>query len=133
MSSTRSPNDGESVERSQNVASSMALAFGKSYRKFFSSYTNGMLVEMPLAVAEGYRRLPGAWGDEAKDYGTVTDWNSGGVVAGRSFVQGIGDGFRDVLMQPIKGGREEGAWGATKGIAKGTASLLSKTISGSLS
>ncbi|KAK5722401.1 hypothetical protein LTR15_005631 [Elasticomyces elasticus] len=106
MSCTRSPNDGESVERSQNVASSMALAFGKSYRKFFSSYTNGMLVEMPLAVAEGYRRLPGAWGDEAKDYGTVTDWNSGGVVAGRSFVQGIGDGFRDVLMQPIKGGRE---------------------------
>ncbi|KAK4894044.1 hypothetical protein LTR27_007628 [Elasticomyces elasticus] len=132
VSSTRPQNDGESAERSQNVAGSMALASGKSLGKFFSSYTNGMLVEMPLAVAEGFRRLPGAWGDEVKDYGTVTDWKSGGVVAGRSFIQGIGDGFRDVIMQPIKGGQEEGAWGATKGIAKGTASLLSKTASGSL-
>lgn len=87
---------------------------------------------MPLAAAEGFRSLPRLWGDEVADYGKVTDWKSGAVVAGKSFALGIGDGFKDLARQPAEGMAKEGAWGAFKGVAKGSGSLLSKTVSGSL-
>ncbi|GAB1739774.1 hypothetical protein NU219Hw_g4711t1 [Hortaea werneckii] len=114
------------------VAGEMAVASGKSLGKFFTSYTKGILVDLPLASAEGFRNMPRLWGDEVKDYGKVTDWKSGGVAAGKSLVMGIGQGFRDMAMEPVKGGRDGGAWGATKGVARGTASLLTKTASGCL-
>jgi len=110
----------------------MALASTKSLGKFFSSYTRGVLVDMPLATAEGFRSLPRLWGDEPASYGKVTDWKSGAVVAGKSFALGIGDGFKDLTRQPAEGMAKEGAWGALKGVAKGSGSLLSKTVSGSL-
>ena len=81
----------------------MALASSKSLGKFFSSYTKGVLVDMPLATAEGFRSLPRLWGDEVADYGKVTDWKSGAVVAGKSFALGIGHGFRDLALQPAEG------------------------------
>lgn len=91
-----------------------------------------MLVDMPLATAEGFHALPRLWGDEVADYGTVTNVQSGFVVAGKSFALGIGDGFRDLVRQPAEGMAKEGGWGAAKGVAKGSASLLSKTVAGSL-
>jgi hypothetical protein len=115
-----------------NVAGSMALASTKSLGKFFSSYTKGGLVDMPLAAAEGFRSLPKLWGSEVPSYGDVTDYQSGFVVAGKSFALGIGDGFKDLARQPAEGMAKEGAWGALKGVAKGSGSLLSKTVSGSL-
>ncbi|KAI7205553.1 hypothetical protein D0869_01373 [Hortaea werneckii] len=114
------------------VAGKMAAASGKSLGKVFTSYTKGVLVDLPLATAEGFRNMPRLWGDEVKDYGKVTDWKSGGVTAGKSLVLGIGQGFRDMAMEPVKGGRDGGAWGATRGVARGTASLLTKTASGCL-
>lgn len=110
----------------------MALASGKSLGKFFTSYSQGVFVDMPLATAEGFRSLPRLWGDEVKDYGKVTDVQSGFLVAAKSFGLGIGDGVRDLGRQPAQGMAKEGAWGALKGVAKGTGSLLSKTVSGSL-
>jgi hypothetical protein len=115
-----------------NVAGSMALASTKSLGKFFSAYTRGGLVDMPLAAAEGFRSLPKLWGSEVQSYGDVTDAQSGFVVAGKSFALGIGDGFKDLARQPAEGMAKEGAWGAVKGVAKGSGSLLSKTVSGSL-
>jgi hypothetical protein len=76
-----------------NVAGSMALASSKSLGKFFSSYTKGVLVDMPLATAEGFRSLPRLWGSEVPSYGSVTDWKSGAVVAGKNVAFGISDGF----------------------------------------
>lgn len=87
---------------------------------------------MPLATTEGFHALPRLWGDEVADYGTVTNVSSGFVVAGKSFALGIGDGFRDLARQPAEGMAKEGGWGAAKGVAKGSASLLSKTLAGSL-
>lgn len=115
-----------------NVAGSMALASSKSLGKFFSSYTKGVLVDMPLATAEGFRSLPRLWGSEVPSYGNVTDWKSGAVVAGKSFALGISDGLRDLGREPAEGMAKEGAWGALKGVAKGGGSLVSKTVSGSL-
>lgn len=118
--------------RDNAIAGSMASASGKSLGRFFSTYTKGFLVDMPMAAAEGFRAVPRLWGDEVEDYGRVTDWKSGATVAGKTFIQGIGDGFRDIAMQPVEGGRKEGAWGAIKGVAKGSSSLVTKTVGGSL-
>jgi hypothetical protein len=110
----------------------MALASGKSMGRFFTSYSQGFFVDMPLAAAEGFRSLPRLWGDEIKDYGKVTNVQSGFLVAAKSFGLGIGDAVRDLGRQPAEGMAKEGAWGALKGVAKGTGGLLSKTASGSL-
>jgi len=87
---------------------------------------------MPLATAEGFHALPRLWGDEVADYGSVTNVSSGFVVAGKSFALGIGDGFKDLARQPAQGMARDGGWGAVKGVAKGSGSLLSKTLAGSL-
>lgn len=110
----------------------MALASGKSLGKFLTTYTKGVLVDMPLATTEGFRALPGLWGSETKSYGHVTDWKSGATVAGKTFILGMRDGVRDLAQQPVAGAREEGAWGAVKGVAKGSGSLLSHTVSAGL-
>lgn len=89
-------------------------------------------MDVPLATTEGFRNMPVLWGSDRKDYGVVTDWKSGGVVAGKNLVQGLADGFYDVAMEPIKGARKEGTWGAMKGVAKGSASLVTKAASGGL-
>ena len=47
------------------------------------SVVKGTLVDMPLALAEGLRNTPALYGGEVRDYGPITDWKSGGVVAAK--------------------------------------------------
>ncbi|THX23914.1 UDP-Glycosyltransferase/glycogen phosphorylase, partial [Aureobasidium pullulans] len=114
------------------VVGSMALASGKSFGKIVPIFYKGFVVDWPLAVTEGFRSMPRLWGEEVKEYGKVTDWKSGAVVAGKSFTLGIGDGIKDFTQLPGEGARKGGAWGAVKGVAKGSGSLLTKTMSGGL-
>jgi hypothetical protein len=86
----------------------MALASGKSLGKLFSAYTKGLLVDMPLATAEGFHALPRLWGDQVPDYGSVTNVQSGFAVAGKSLFLGMGHGFRDLARQPAEGMAKEG-------------------------
>jgi hypothetical protein len=79
--------------------------------KVVGYWYKGMLIDMPLAVSEGLRAVPGLYGDEVKDYGTVREWKLGASFAGKNFVHGMADGFSDILTQPYKGGQEEGANG----------------------
>jgi hypothetical protein len=116
----------------KSLAGPMILGSAKSLSKIPHVYLKGVLVDMPFAAAEGFRAMPRLWGGEIKDYGKVTDWKTGAIVAGKSFVQGIGDGVHDLTTQPVRGAQEGGAWGAAKGVATGTGSFLTKTISGSL-
>lgn len=111
------------------LAGSMAQESGKSLGKMVKHSLKGLLVDLPLATADGFRAMPQMWGEEVKDYGTVTDWQSGGMVAGKSLVQGIADGCKDVVQHPVRGAQEEGVLGAAKGVATGTGSFVSKTAS----
>jgi len=136
--STRSTEDGatkrgtETKAAGHPVARAMALASAKSLGKFFITSTKGMLIDMPLATAEGLRCMPALWGGEVKDYGTVVDWKSGAAVAGRSFAFGIADGCRDLVTRPVEGAEAGGVWGAVIGAGQGSASLLGKTVGASL-
>ena len=114
------------------LVSSMVLASGKSLGKFFTSFTKGFLVDMPLATAEGFHAMPRLWGEEVRDHEAVVDWQSGGAVAGKAFVQGMSDGFRDAAMHPVRGAQSGGVLGAARGLATGTGSLMSNTVSAGL-
>ena len=108
-----------------SMAGAMATASGRSLAKFFTVYFEGMLVEMPLAAAEGLRKAPALWGGKVCEYGEVTDWRSGATVAGRTFSGGFEDGLNGLIMHPVAGAQDEGAWGCTKGLLKGTTGLAS--------
>ena len=120
------------LPHNNNVAVAMFTASGRSLGQFFTSYTQGFLVDLPLGAAEGFRSLPALWGDPISDYGNVTDWRSGFVVAGKSLSMGVPAGLRDLNKLPAQGWEQDCAWGAAKGVARGAVSFLSKTMSATI-
>lgn len=90
----------------------------------------GLLVDIPLATAEGLRNVPALYGDKVRDHGTVTGWKSGAVVGGKAFMYGMGEGLTDIFTEPYKGGKKEGVVGVAKGVGKGTVTLMTKTTYG---
>ncbi|KAK6858737.1 hypothetical protein PG995_005301 [Apiospora arundinis] len=92
--------------------------------------TKGAFVDAPLAFAEGFRNIPRLYGEEPKDYGKMTGWQGGGVVAAKTFGSGFYHGLTGIVTQPYKGAKEEGAMGFLKGAGKGTAGLFAKPGAG---
>jgi hypothetical protein len=89
-----------------------------------------VLVDIPVAAIDGMRAIPQLHCHEVKDYGKVTGWKSGTVVAGKTFGHGIYEGFSDIFIQTYQGKRKEGATGVAKGLAKGLVSMTTKTTAG---
>jgi hypothetical protein len=114
------------------TAGAMAGQFVKGFGQFMGSYTRGVIVDIPHAAAEGFRQVPRLYGEQPKDYGAVQDWKSGATVGGKNFVDGMMEGFSGLVTQPIKGGKEGGALGVVKGLAKGTAGFMTKVPSAGL-
>jgi len=117
---------------SSNVGGKMAVASAKSLGDVCVKGVKGLAVDIPLACAQGFQNVPTWYGDEARDYGRVTDWKSGAVAGGKSFMYGMGEGLTDIFVQPYAGAQKEGTLGAVKGVGKGTVSLVTKTASGLL-
>lgn len=90
------------------------------------SLTKATLVDVPLALADGLHAVPRLYGEKVREHGAVTDWKSGGVVAGKSFGYGFYDGLTGIVTQPMNGAKQDGALGFAKGLAKGTVGLVTK-------
>ncbi|KAF5871600.1 putative sterol glucosyltransferase protein [Botrytis fragariae] len=118
--------------KKSDTAGLMARASGKSAGKMLVATGKGTFVDVPLAMADGIRAMPGLYGGKVKDYGKVTGWKSGMAVGGKAFGLGIVDGLADLVVQPYKGGKKEGALGVAKGIGKGTVSMISKISGGAV-
>ncbi|GKZ96441.1 hypothetical protein AnigIFM59636_010691 [Aspergillus niger] len=116
----------------KNKAAAMASASAKASGKLLTKYVSGAIVDIPLAAAEGFRVLPGLYGDKVHDYGKVKDWKSGTVAGAKSFALGIGEGMTDIFYQPYKGARDNGAKGFATGFLKGTFGAVGKVAHGSL-
>lgn len=112
------------------TAGNMAGAGLKGFGKFSGTYLRGVIVDIPHAAAEGFRRAPQLHGETPKDYGTVHDWKSGIAVGGKNFVGGMTGGVTGLLTQPLKGFAENGKDGAMKGLAKGALGMATKMPSG---
>lgn len=114
----------------KNKAAAMASASAKASGKLLTKYVSGAIVDIPLAAAEGFRVLPGLYGDKVHDYGQVKDWKSGTVAGAKSFALGIGEGMTDIFYQPYKGARDNGAKGFATGFLKGTFGAVGKVAHG---
>ncbi|KFA78846.1 hypothetical protein S40288_09898 [Stachybotrys chartarum IBT 40288] len=68
----------------------------------------GMLLDVPLAATEGMLNATRLYNGEVYNPGTVTDWKSGGIVAGKNFTHGMVDALGGLVMRPIRGARQEG-------------------------
>ncbi|KAH8587380.1 hypothetical protein B0O99DRAFT_733683 [Bisporella sp. PMI_857] len=100
-------------------AKSLGNAIGRPYKSIF--------VDVPLAVTDGLYAVPKLYGGEVRERGKITDFKSGTIVAGKSFVYGIVGGLSDIAIEPYKGGKKEGALGVVKGVGKGSLGFLAKT------
>lgn len=118
------------TKRKPISAGQLAGASGKSIAMFAPKAVKGMLVDIPLALTDGLKNVPRAYGETVRDHGPVTDFKSGATVAGKTFAWGFADGLSDVVVKPYQGAQKEGAIGAAKGVGKGLVSLTTKTGAG---
>ena len=104
----------------------IARGFGKAG----NTILKGGLVDIPFALAEGLRNAPAMYGDKPRDFGPVTDWKTGGIVAGKGLVFGLYDGISGLVTEPVKGAKKEGALGALKGFGRGLGGMYWKPNAG---
>lgn len=104
----------------------IARGFGKAG----NTILKGGLVDIPFALAEGLRNAPAMYGDKPRDFGPVTDWKTGGIVAGKGLVFGLYDGISGLVTEPVKGAKKEGALGALKGFGRGIGGMYWKPNAG---
>ncbi|KAL1623444.1 hypothetical protein SLS54_004433 [Diplodia seriata] len=109
----------------------MAAASAASLGKFFLTGARGVLVEIPLAAAEGMRAVPRHYSNNTNtptptltpysygQYGHVTDIRSGFAVACRTLGHGVAEGVGDIFVETWRGKRERGAAGVAAGLGKG--------------
>lgn len=92
------------------------------------SPVKGLVVDIPLAAAEGMRALPQLYGDHSySNRKPITDWKSGSIVGAQSFADGIRQGTSDIFSQTFARKKQEGAKGVAKGLGMGLVSLTAKT------
>ena len=133
-SDQRTQNSQSQMNQSNNdpfdTAGRMAGAGLQSFGKFSATYFRGVIVDIPHAAAEGFRRAPQLYGEKPKDYGTVHDWKSGIKVGGKNFVGGMTSGVAGMLTEPLKGALEDGRDGALRGLTRGALGMATKMPSG---
>ncbi|KAL5346861.1 hypothetical protein ACLOAV_008004 [Pseudogymnoascus australis] len=121
----RSREDGSSSSNAQ-VAGNMALASAKSIGRVNASLFKGTMLDMPLAMAEGFRATPKLYGVSVPDHEPITDWKSGAKVAGKEFLDGFGGGLNGLFLKPFEAAKKDGAKGFFVGMGKGTLALPTK-------
>lgn len=106
----------------------LVYASAKGTGRLLLSPVKGLVVDIPLAAAEGMRALPQLYGDHSyAERKPITDWKSGSIVGAQSFADGIRQGTSDIFSQTFARKKQEGAKGVAKGLAMGVVSLTAKT------
>lgn len=126
----RSHSEQSRSQKPHETAGNMVGATLQGFGKFSATYFKGVCIDIPHAAAEGFRRAPRLYGEQPKDYGTVTDWKSGMKVGGKNFVGGMTGGVAGMIREPLKGALEEGRPGAVRGLARGALGMATKMPSG---
>ncbi|KAK5791027.1 hypothetical protein VI817_006336 [Penicillium citrinum] len=109
-----------------STAGRMAGAGLQGFGKFSGTYLRGVIVDIPHAAAEGFRRAPQLYGEKPKEYGHVSDWKSGVKVGGKNFVGGMAGGVAGMITEPLKGAMDGGKDGAIKGLTRGALGMATK-------
>ncbi|THX37818.1 UDP-Glycosyltransferase/glycogen phosphorylase [Aureobasidium pullulans] len=128
--SIRTGTSGRFRESRTSPGGQAALASVKSIGNFAPTALKGMTVDIPMAITEGLRTAPRHYGDKVRDNGKVTGVGSGFAVAGKTFAWGMIDGVSDLVVQPYKECKKNGAAGIATGLGKGMAGMVTKTGAG---
>lgn len=127
ITTTSTESNPKKKKKKQNQDSNRIVrGFGKAGNTFLK----GGLIDIPFALAEGLRNAPAMYGDKPRDFGPITDWKTGSIVAGKGLVFGLYDGISGLIMEPVKGAKKEGALGALKGFGKGIGGMYWKPNAG---
>ncbi|KFA50695.1 hypothetical protein S40293_04858 [Stachybotrys chartarum IBT 40293] len=111
-----------------NAIASSAAGLGGLFKHPYK----GMLLDVPLAATEGMLNATRLYNGEVYNPGTVTDWKSGGIVAGKNFTHGMVDALGGLVMRQIRGARQEGGLSVAKGAGIGLLNAGTKVTSGVL-
>jgi hypothetical protein len=122
--------DNEEGKSSGKDIAKMVGASAMSIPHFTGAAVKGFVVDLPVAVAEGFRNTPKLYGENVPSHAPVTDWKSGITVAGTTFAHQMAEGLTDLLVQPVKGGAKGGVIGFGKGVGKGALQTLTKPTAG---
>lgn len=112
------------ARKGKSIAATTAGASARSFGMIVPKAAMS-LVNIPLAFTEGLRSVPANLGAKVRDHGPVTGVVSGTVVAGKNLAWGFADGFGDLVMEPVRGGKEEG-------VGRGAVSFFTKPSAGAL-
>jgi hypothetical protein len=114
-------------------ARQVAYASAKSTGRLLLFPLKGLIVDIPLAAAEGMRALPLLYGDRSySERKPITDWKSGSQVGFQSFRDGLHQGATDIFSQTFARKKKEGAKGVVKGLGIGLVSFAAKTSAGTV-
>ncbi|OHF02410.1 UDP-glucose,sterol transferase [Colletotrichum orchidophilum] len=89
--------------------------------------TDGLLVDIPLAVSEGLRAVLNLHGEPVRKHDAVKRFRSGVSVAGKTFCQDMKGGLTEIFIHTYTGKKEQGAPGAAKGFGMDVVSLVTKS------
>lgn len=127
---SRRPSEEDPGEGSSKDIVRLVGASAMSIPKLPGTFFKGLMVDVPVAMTEGFRNTPKLWGEKVPDHAPVTDWKSGVAVASTTFVHQLAGGLTDFLVLPVKGARREGAVGFGKGVGKGALQTFTKSGAG---
>lgn len=116
----------KSRDKEPSAGSKAALAGAKSLGWLAPKALKGAMLDIPLAMAEGFRTAPKLYGDKVRDHGKVTGAGSGFAVGGKTFAYELFDGIAGLGVQPYKEYKKSGAVGIATGMGKGLAGLVTK-------
>ena len=74
---------GASSKSQLELGGRAALASARSMDHLAVKAFKGGAVDLPLAVAEGFRNVPRLWGQTVAEQDEITGWKSGATVAGK--------------------------------------------------
>ncbi|KAF1919008.1 hypothetical protein BDU57DRAFT_126423 [Ampelomyces quisqualis] len=115
-------------EPEEELAEELAHEAGRGFRR-----TGGAIARLPmnlsLALTQGFHNAPRLYGDETvRRPPRVTGFQSG-LRAGRDeLLYGVYDGVTGIVMQPIRGAKQNGVLGAARGVGYGIGGFVLKDI-----
>jgi hypothetical protein len=131
--STQRRCEAASSSQDPTPARQVAYASAKSTGRLLLFPLKGLIVDIPLAAAEGMRALPLLYGDRSySERKPITDWKSGSQVGFQSFRDGLHQGATDIFSQTFARKKKEGAKGVLKGLGIGLVNFAAKTSAGTV-
>nr|XP_036578677.1 glycosyltransferase family 1 protein [Colletotrichum truncatum]KAF6786010.1 glycosyltransferase family 1 protein [Colletotrichum truncatum] len=101
-------------------------AAGRGLKRSGGALIKGTIVQVPMALTQGFRSFPRVVGGHVDEPLHVVDWSSGLQAAGKNFRTELQQGASGIAVTPWRRARSEGGEGFFKAIARGSFCAVTK-------